>query len=162
MDAGTRSTASSEGREDLDQLYSRTETPEADDAVSALPQEASGGGDGPIGIMSALPHRRPHRRSARRGASPSVPVIAAPVAAAAAIAEPVEARHLKPVADAGDEVPARRPRSRRRTLPPPYEPPPGIGRLALDGAMETAKFPWRVAAELARQAAGSITGTLRR
>ena len=150
----------------MDQLYSRTETPEADDAVSAPPQEASGGGDGPIGIMWALPHRRPHRRSARRGESPSVPVMAAPVAAsgaaAAAIAEPVEARHLKPVADAGDEVPARRPRSRRRTLPPPYEPPPGIGRLALDGAMETAKFPWRVAAELARQAAGSISGTLRR
>jgi hypothetical protein len=150
----------------LDQLYSRTETPEADDAVGALPQEASGDGDGPIGIMSALPRRRPHRRSALRGESRRTPVVAASVVtsagAAAAIAEPVEARHLKPVADSGDKVPAPRPRSRRKTLPPAHEPAPGIARLALDGAMETAKLPWRVTAELARQAAGSITGTLRR
>ena len=77
---------------------------------------------GRIGIMSALPHRRPHRRSALRGESRSVPVVAAPVqaaAAAAAIAEPLEERHLRPVADAGDEVAPRPPRSRRKTLPPP-------------------------------------------
>ncbi len=152
----------------MDQLYSRTETPDAADAVSALPQEASGGGDGPIGIMSALPHRRPHRRSALRDAGPpAVPVAAATsgvarAAAAVAETEPVEERHLRPVGSAPVERAPRRQRPRRKTLPPPREPAPGIGRLALDGAVETAKFPWRVAAELARQAAGSITGTLRR
>jgi hypothetical protein len=152
----------------VDHLYSRTETPNADDAVSALPQEASGDGDGPIGIMSALPRRRPHRRSALRDAgAPAVTVAAATggaaqTAAAVAQSEPVEERHLRPVGSTPAERAPRRSRPRRKTLPPPREPAPGIGRLALDGAVETAKFPWRVAAELARQAAGSITGTLRR
>jgi len=153
----------------LDQLYSRTEPPDAGDAVSALPQEASGGGDGAEGIMSALPRRRPQRRSALRGGR--APVAQAPVAAstaragaaqALAAAEPLDERHLRAVDDARPVPVPRRRRSKRATLPPPREPAPGIGRLALDGALETAKFPWRVAAELTRHAAGSITGTLRR
>jgi hypothetical protein len=151
----------------LDQLYSRTGTPDADDAVSALPQEASGGGEGPIGIMSALPRRRPHRRSALRaspGAAPAGLVAAGAGGAAQAVAtaEPVEERHLRAVGDPSLERRPRRRGPKRKTLPPPREPAPGIARLALDGALETARFPWRVAAELARQTAGSISGTLRR
>jgi hypothetical protein len=151
----------------LDQLYSRTETPDADDAVGALQPEASGGGEAPVGILSALPHRRAHRRSALRTTSePVVPVVAASGAATAAAqavaVEPVDERHLKAVADERELVATRRRRSGRRTLPPPPEPAPSIGRLALDGAMATARLPWRVAAEVARQAADSISGTLRR
>jgi hypothetical protein len=151
----------------LDQLYSRTETPEAGDALGALPQEASGGGEGPAGIMSALPRRRPHRRSALRETQPSAPVAAAGASGAAAaqavaVTEPVEDRHLRAVGDPRVAPVARRGRSKRKTLPPPPEPAPGIGRLALDGAVATAKLPWRVAAEVTRQAAGSISGTLRR
>jgi hypothetical protein len=173
----------------LDQLYSRTETPEAGDAAGAPQEEASGAAEGPVGILSGLPHRRAHRRSARRGresaavtaagrapataSAPAAPSAAAPAAppvrggasaaAAQAVAvDPAEERHLHAVADLQLAPVARRRRPRRKTLPPPREPAPGIAQLALDGAVATAKLPWRVAGELARQAAGSISGTLRR
>jgi len=153
----------------LDQLYSRTETPDGSDAGGELPEGPSGDGFGAAGIMSALPHRRPHRRSARRHHAAPRPAPGVTGAAAAVAAQAVETVPAEPVphlSAVADDValprPRRRAAGRRRTLPPPAEPAPGIARLALDGVVETAKFPWRVAAEVARQAAGSVAGTLRR
>jgi hypothetical protein len=152
----------------LDQLYSRTEMPDGSDARNELPDQGSGAGAG-LGIMSALPRRRPHRRSPmRKLARPAANRMsggAVPAQAVAVAAEPAEAHpHLKPVPGGSSAaLDSHRPRrSKRRTLPPPREPAPGIGRLALDGMVQTAKLPWRVAAEVARQAAGSVAGTLRR
>jgi hypothetical protein len=148
----------------LDQLYSRTETPEARDAASAVPEAAVGGGAD--GIMSALPRRRPHRRSSLRAGSGGAEAPAAVAGGAAvqavAVAEEPAPRHLRAVSGAVPGPPASRRSRHRRTLPPPREPAPGIGRLALDGMVESVKLPWRVAAEVARQAAGAIPGTLRR
>ena len=126
----------------MDQLYSRTETPDAGDAVGVLQQEASGGGEEPVGILSSLPHRRAHRRSALRSRESAVtPVARAPVAAAAGVAppptsagaagagasavaaqavavvDPAEARHLHAVGDPGvSPAPAGAVRRARRFL----------------------------------------------
>jgi hypothetical protein len=147
----------------LDQLYSRTETPDASDAGGPLPAGASADSTVSAGIMSALPRRRPQRRSTHR--HPGIARGTAVVAAQAIEPEPAEdpRPHLRAVADGATTTnKRRRSKSRRPSLPPPKEPAPGIHRLAFDGMVETAKFPWRVAAEVARQAAGSMAGTLRR
>ena len=63
---------------------------------------------------------------------------------------------------AGHADPARRNQAKRSRLPAPEEPAPGIGRLALDGAVETAKLPLRLAEHLTRQALVSVARGLRR
>ena len=134
----------------MDQLYSRTEMPDGNRVPGAVPEPAPDAGTEAGSIMSALPRRRVYRRSELRA-----PVVEGAVAIAAV---PEEHPRLQPVAGSVP-VPTstRGPRRRsRRTLPPPREPAPGIGRLAVDGVVAAGKLPWRVAAEVARQAAGAL------
>jgi hypothetical protein len=103
------------------------------------PAEARGGE-----IMTKLPHSRPRRTTARRKQTR-----AAPRRAASKQSAPRRAKAPKEAA-----VPPSRPF-------PASEPAPGLPRLALDGAVEAAKYPLKVGAGLTFKALDAIARGLR-
>ena len=100
----------------------------------------TGGGE----IMTKLPHSRPSRTTARRKQARAAPRKASPKASSARKAAPPKAA----------AVPPQRPF-------PPSEPAPGLPRLALDGAVEAAKYPLKVGAGITFRALDAVARGLR-
>jgi hypothetical protein len=115
----------------------RGATGESGDPPSPVGQ---GGGE----IMAKLPRSRPRRTTTRRKQARTAPRKASPKASSARRAAPPKAAAAPP----------------QRPFPP-SEPAPGLPRLALDGAVEAAKYPLKVGAGITFRALDAIARGLR-
>jgi hypothetical protein len=105
------------------------------------PSPAGAGGDE---IMTKLPRTRPRRTTARRKQGQAAPRKASPKASSARRAAPPKTTAAPP----------------QRPFPA-SEPAPGLPRLALDGAVEAAKFPLKVGAGITFRALDAVARSLR-
>jgi hypothetical protein len=135
--------------------------------LQAVEQTATAGG-----VMTNLPRRRPQRRSARRAgdAGPAAPAIrAVPETQAGEPAAATPRAHLTATDGGRAGMPSRPKRARRNAatarrkavLRAAPEPPPTMGRLALDGALEAAKLPFKLGTQITMGALDSIAHALR-
>jgi hypothetical protein len=139
------------------------EVPEADTASSSPSTPPASGGTGGEEIMAKLPHSRPRRASPRRKPRSTARGRAGKAASPSKTAQGSRRRSpAKPTPPAGRPS---QPKAGAATPPPrPFpasEPAPGLPRLALDGAVEAAKFPLKVGAGLTLKALDAVARSLR-
>lgn len=143
------------------------EVPEAATASSSPSPPPASGGTGGEEIMAKLPHSRPRRASPRRKPRSTARGRAGKAASPSKIARGSRQRSpakATPASTAGRSG-ASQPKAGAATPPPrPFpasEPAPGLPRLALDGAVEAAKFPLKVGAGLTLKALDAVARSLR-